>query len=279
MKKIGAVLLSLALVLIMATSFCFAEGKEGGLSVSETYPKDGSKGAAIENLGVKVYFSNNLTSSKVGEANKGKFELKDENGTVLPIKVLYSEEEGVVLVLLDNTNEKNKYQVLSNSEYSLTIKGDVVDDQGNTLGNDYKMSFKTLNQSSNVWISILMTVGMVVGMLVLTIRSNKKKDAENAKQATVNPYKEAKKTGKSVEEIVAKDQKTKAKQAAKDAKKKAEEEEAEEKDTYRVKARKSASLANSSYVAKKRKEAQAQAKKAAKAKGQKGKGKGKGKKK
>ena len=37
------------------------------------------------------------------------------------------------------------------------------------------------------------------------------------KEEKVNPYKEAKRTGKSVEEIVAKDEKPKAKKAAKEA--------------------------------------------------------------
>ena len=58
---------------------------------------------------------------------------------------------------------------------------------------------------------------MIVGMVFFTSRSAKKEAEkqrqESKKSETVNPYKEAKKTGKSVEEIVRKDAARKAKEA------------------------------------------------------------------
>lgn len=45
MKRLGAILTLAALLITMATSFCFADE---GLTIKETYPKDGSTGASIE---------------------------------------------------------------------------------------------------------------------------------------------------------------------------------------------------------------------------------------
>ena len=62
-------------------------------------------------------------------------------------------------------------------------------------------------------ISLGMMVVMFGGMIVVTSKAAKKNiEEERKKQDKVNPYKEAKKTGKSVEEIVEKDQKRKAKE-------------------------------------------------------------------
>ena len=232
MKRLGAILSIVALMVALSTSLCFGSS----LTIESSYPKDGSTGASIENLGVKLYFSEDLSESEVGKANKKCFQLYDEEGKKLPTRVLYHEgEKGVVLVLLDNSSDK-KLKAKSNSEYTLKISGDLVSDEGNTLGKDETITFKTLNQSANSMISIAMMV--------------------------VIPYKEAKKTGKSVEEIVEKDQKKKAKQAEKAAKKAAKEEkdlyyyEEEDINKYRVSERRSAYAAGSKYAAARKAEAE-----------------------
>lgn len=256
MKRLSAVVTLIALLITMATSFCFADT---GLTIKETYPENGSKGASIENLGVKIYFSEDLTEKEVGKANKDAFQLYDSKGKKLPTRVLYNEKEkGVVLVLLDTKKDK-KIKVESNSEYTLKISGDVVSDEGNTLGKDREISFKTLNQGTNTMISMGMMVIMIGSMIVITTRSAKKAGEEEARkrEEKVNPYKEAKKTGKSVEEIVEKDRKKKekaAREAAKAAEKKAMEEAEYEDDDdevnkYRVARRRPASAAGSKYVA------------------------------
>ena len=62
MKRAGRIL-SLVVILVMLTAtFCFAApsadaqetGTEGSLTLLDTYPKDGSKGASIENMSVKL---------------------------------------------------------------------------------------------------------------------------------------------------------------------------------------------------------------------------------
>ena len=76
-----------------------------------------------------------------------------------------------------------------------------------------------------------MMIVMIVGMIFFSMRSAKKamekENDQKQKKDTVNPYKEAKRTGKSVEEIVEKDKKKKAKQAEAMAKQKAKEAELE----------------------------------------------------
>ena len=74
MKKLGAILSIAALLITMSASICFADS----LTIIETYPKDGSTGASIENLGVKVYFSNDMTEDIAGKVNKDAFQLYNE---------------------------------------------------------------------------------------------------------------------------------------------------------------------------------------------------------
>ena len=266
MKRIGAILTIVALIVALSASLCFADS---GLTIENTYPADGSTGASIENLGVKIHFSENLTEKTVGKANHGCFQLYDNTGKKLPTKVLYNDKkEGEVLVLLENKN--NEIRVEGNTEYTLKISRNTVDDKGNALGTDTTVTFKTLNQSVNTMISMGMMVVMFGGIMLISAKSAKKAaEDEMKKQEKVNPYKEAKKTGKSVEEIVEKDQKKKAKEADKAAKKAAKEaseydDYEEDVNKYRVSRRRSAGKAGSKYVAAKK--AAAEAKKAQNAK-------------
>lgn len=266
MKRIGAILVTLALIMMLSVSFCFADS---GLTIENTYPEDGSTGASVENLGVKIHFSEDMTEKVVGKSNNGCFQLYDDEGRKLPTRVLYNEkEEGEVLVLLENKN--NAVQVKGNTEYTLKISKNTVDDKGNVLGEDKVIKFKTLNQSVNTMISMGMMVVMFGGIMVVSARAAKKEAETQKKEATkVNPYKESKRTGKSVEEIVEKDQKKKAKEAQKAAKKAAKEASEddyyeEEVNKYRVSSRRSAYKAGSKYAAARK--AEAEAKKAQNAK-------------
>ena len=253
MKKIRAIFTLTVLILtVAAVSATGALAAEGKLTLNDSYPEDGSTGASIENLGVKLYFDGDMSEEKAGKANGADiFQLYDSEGKALPTRVLYnSNEQGVVLVLLD-TNAEDTPTVASNSEYTLKISGELVDDNGNQLGQDQEITFRTLNQTTNTIISVVMMVGMFAIMMIATSRAAKKRvEEEKKKQDKVNPYKEAKKTGKSVEEIVEKDQKKTAREAEKAARKAAEEE--EDSENFRVKRRHSASEAGSKYVAERR---------------------------
>jgi len=294
MKRAGKILSLVALIIVLSTSLCFA----GTLTLNDSYPKDGSKGAAIENLGIKLYFDTELTAEAVEAANEGAFQLYGPEGEKLPTRVLYPEaEEGVVLVLLDVTYDgdgdgKADYtNAVSNSEYKLQISGSLVDDAGNTLGQDKTITFTTLNQQASMMINMVMMFGMMFGMMFLTAREAKKTAEEAAKKGgnreeAFNPYKEAKRTGKSVQEVIAQHEKEMAKKAARDARKHNDEDDYEWIDinTYRVAKRRPISEGGSSYITGRKaiaeaKKAEEAARKAAKAEAKRNVKKGKGKKK
>lgn len=260
MKRIGKILSLAMIICLLATSFCFADT----LTLENSYPADGSTGASIENLGVKLAFSSNMSASKAGKANKDVFTLTDSEGNELPIRVLYPpKEDGIILVLFDE-NKAEDITVQGNSDYTLTISGDLVDDHGNALGEDQTITFKTLNQNANTMINMVLMFVMFGGMMLFSTKSAKKA-AEEAKakerEEKVNPYKEAKRTGKSVEEIVEQTEKDRAKRAAKEARKAAREKQDEydwiDINTYRVNARRPVTAQQSKFVAKRKAEAEA----------------------
>lgn len=293
MKRVGKILSLVTLIVVLSTSLCFA----GTLTLDDSYPKDGSKGAAVENLGIKLYFNNQMTAETVEAANEGAFQLIGPEGEKLPTRVLYPEkEDGVVLVLLDVTYDgdgdgKADYTTaVSNSEYKLKISGSLMDDEGNTLGQDKTITFTTINQQMAMMANMGMMFVMMFGMMFMSGREAKKAAEEAAKNGTreevFNPYKEAKRTGKSVAEVMSQHEKEVARKAAKEARNKEAEDDFEWIDinTYRVARKRPISEGGSSYItgrkaAAEAKKAEEAARKAAKAAAKRNVKKGKGKKK
>ena len=133
--------------------------------------------------------------------------------------VYYSEEEeGLLLVAADTFSGKNKNQrVQGDVKYTLTIGRNLQAADGTTLGDQQTITMKTLNQGRSTAIYMILMILMMAGMVFFTVRGTKKdekkkKEEREAKEG-VNPYKEAKKSGKSVEEVVAKQSKKKQKRA------------------------------------------------------------------
>lgn len=264
MKRAGRILSLVIILVMMTTLFCFAAPAEdaqqadtnGTLTLLDTYPKDGAKGAAIENMSVKLYFDSEFTEKVLKKANDDAIQLIGPEGEKLPTRVLYNpKEEGVVLVIVDNDKEGKIITGKGNSEYTLKISGSLRDDKGNTLGEDKAITFTTLNQSANNMINMLMMFGMFGAIMVISMRGAKKeaqKQQAARKEEKVNPYKEAKRTGKSVEEIVEQDQKNKAKQAEKAARRAAREAEDyddyPEEGVYRVKGPRPIAAAGGRYI-------------------------------
>lgn len=294
MKRIGKILSLVTLLVVLSTSFCFA----GTLNLTETYPADGATGAAIENLGVKLYFDTDFTEKIIGSENDDAFALYGPEGEKLPIRVLYPPKEaGVVLVLLDVTYDgdgdgKADYaSAVANSDYKLTISGDLVDDNGNTLGADKTITFKTINQTLSMAMNMGMMVVMMVGMFFVSSKQAKKQmeeDRQKVRDDAFNPYKEAKRTGKSVQEVMAQHEKEVARKEAKEARKHKHDEEDEYEwidiNTYRVKTKRTVAEGGSSYITGRKaiaeaKKAEEAAKKAAKVAAKRNVKKGKGKKK
>lgn len=249
MKKTLRVL-SIVCILVMTLSmgsFAFAANEApavsgGSLNLLETYPVEGSDDAAIENFSIKLYFDENdsFNDEASRKANEGKIKLVDEEGLELPVMLVYApNEEGVVLALYDRAKaetmktDDQKFEIKGDTAYTFTIDGSFADDNGKTLGTNREITIKTFNQSRNQLVSVLLMFVLYGGIAVFAIRGAKKKDEKAEKEKapqTVNPYKEAKRTGKSVEEIVEADKKAREKYAAKEAKKAAKE--AEEDDGY-----------------------------------------------
>lgn len=222
MKRRGLIAVLSMFMVVLSATMCFA-ADDTAFVLKSSYPKDGQKNTSIENLGVKLYF-NHSVSSKAAQANKKNVKIVDKDGKKIPIKVLSANDDsGLVLVLGDSTNKK--FKVKNNSEYKLVIGKNFVDDNGNTLGKDTVVNFKTFNQTLNTTINMIMMVIMFGGIMVVTIRQQHNKDdddkveKEKAGESTFNPYKEAKKTGKSLEEVIAEEKKRVAK-AEKRAKRK-----------------------------------------------------------
>ncbi len=292
MKRTCRILAILAIMIMVAVSYCFADGAEGGLNLLDTYPKEGSTGAAIENFDVKLYFDSEMTEDVLGDVNDDCFKLVDADGHVLPTIVLYSpKEEGVVLVLFDSNKENldsngKKITIQGDKEYTLTVSGTLKDNAGNTLGTDKVIKFTTINQRRNSLVSMGLMLVLYAGIIGFSLR-NAKKNAEkkDTREAKFNPYKEAKKTGKTVEEVMEKEQKKQARKTKKDDEDddddyEYEEEEPELKEGhYRVKTIRTVASGGSSYITGRKAEAEARAEREARYAKNKKKVKGKGKRK
>lgn len=218
MKKISLIAILTSIMIMAASAFCFADG---GFDLVSSYPEDGQTNTSMENLGVKLTFSNAMDSEEALAANASKFAIYDPDGKTIPIQVLFSDKEkGLVLVLADTDKG---FIAKNNSEYKLVISGDLVDNDGNTLGADKTVTFKTYNQRVNNMVNMAMMFVMFGGIMVLSLRQNNEKEEEapkdEPKEQAFNPYKEAKRTGKSIEEVKAEQAKKEAKEAKKKARK------------------------------------------------------------
>lgn len=228
--KRGTLIAVLAAIMVMVSSaMSFAAG---GLELKSSYPEDGQKNTSIENLGVKLQFSNPINSDEAKATDESLFAIYDEDGKTIPIKVLFSDKsDGVVLVVADIDEG---FIAKNNSDYKLAISGDLVDNEGNTLGADKTITFRTYNQRVNNMVNMAMMFVMFGGIMFLTVRQNNKKEEEEAEakeepKEAFNPYKEAKRTGKTVEEVMAEQAKKEEKLAKKKARRKKSSEPAHEK--------------------------------------------------
>ena len=226
MKRICAFICVAMIAVTMLAPACFAandidtNANKTTLTLESSSPENGAKGVAVDNFSIKMYFSKDVQpkNKNIRAANAKMFRLTDSEGNRVPVRVYYSsDEEGLMLVAADLISEdKNgdKAKIKGDEEYTLTIKGGFEAADGSTLGKTETVTVKTLNQARSTAIYMVLMVAMMGGMVFFTIRSTKKADEkEKETKATegVNPYKEAKRTGKSVEEIVAKENKKKQK--------------------------------------------------------------------
>jgi hypothetical protein len=214
MKRIGAISCLIIFLMTMTIGFAAAATE---FKVDEVYPKDGATDMAMENMGFKVFFSSNVYKHQ--KENKKLCSITDNKGKEVPSLVVCNPKEKNVMMILADTNNK-KTKIKGKTKYTVKIKEGFKADNGDTLDEEFKSSFTTLNPSTSMWISMGMMAVMIVAMVFFSTREAKTKAEKesiekNKKEKAVNPYKEAKKTGKSVEEIVAAEEKKKAKREAK----------------------------------------------------------------
>lgn len=258
MKRVRNIVCIAGLLAVMMTSTAFAEGN---LEITDSYPEDGQKNTTIENVAVKVHFNKDVGNKKNQEANNSCFKIVDDEGEELPIRVYYNPEDSKEVLVLADTTEMNAegITVKDNADYTLQVAGEFMADDGSTLGTAGEITFRTLNQSRNTMVYMVMMFVMFGGMFFFTSRQMKKHMAEEnggkAKEEPFNPYKEAKKTGKSVSEVIAEHEKEVAKKAAREAKhaknqaeEKAEKVAEEISSNYKVKGPRPISAGGSSYI-------------------------------
>ncbi len=204
MKKAGIIFSLSILMCLMSFSVCFASG----LQLLHSYPENGSNDSTLENVVVKLYFNEDVSAKEVQQDNKGAFKFTDEKGKELPLRILYPKNLDEIWILVNKPLQ-------SNSEYKLVISGDLKIPNGDTLGVDQTVKFKTRNTGTDTTVNMvlmgLMMVGMIIYTSIATKRALKKEEKRKADEIKVNPYKVAKKTGKSVEAVVAQTEKDKEK--------------------------------------------------------------------
>lgn len=223
MKRAGLLVCLTVIMVMMASVMVFAEG--GQLKIVSTYPEDGQKNTTKENMCVKLQFSEEMGDGEATKIDNKFFTITDNKGKKVPIKVLNNPKNRHEVMVLADTDKT--LDIKDDTKYTLTVSDKLTDVKGGTLAKPVKISFTTQNQKQNTWIQMGMTVLMFGGIFIFMARSAKKHaeaDDEDSreKDLKINPYKEAKRTGKSVEEIVEKVEKEKAKRAKKEAKKAAE---------------------------------------------------------
>lgn len=237
MKRIGALVCLMVMVVSILAPASFAanetNSQKTGFAIEDSIPHNKDTGVSVENLSVKIYFNQDVmpANDQIEKKNAKQFKLTDADGKNIPIKVYYSDkEEGLLMVVSDVRNRdarKANSVIQGNMNYTLTIGKNLQAADGSKLGVEETIKFKTLDQQKSTTVYMILMAVMMVGMVVYSTKSAKKAAEKEAKDSgrtqTVNPYKEAKRTGKSVEEIVAKDAQRKAKEAEARAKRKAAE--------------------------------------------------------
>ena len=268
MRRLVIACAACALLMMIETAACFALA----LDIEKSYPHDGSTGLSPVNCAVKVYFNQDISDPANSAANSECFTLTGPDGKELEVKVINdTKSNNMVLVVVSQDLEQD-------TKYKLTISGDFVATSGELLETDKTITFSTRNQANDTKVSMIMMVCMLVFVIFFSTKVMKKqadKDAaEKEKEKKVNPYKVSKKTGKSVEAIVAKTEKEKQKKAAEEAKlkgdrKKIDYDDDEDEyeyvlnDNYRVSGPRPISAAGSTYLSGKKAKAEAAAKKKA----------------
>ena len=222
MKRKAVLTAVLLLIALFAAQVSFAENTlliapapSQGLQIVKTVPNDGETGKQPANMAVKIVFNEAVTDTAVDTINAYHIVIKDSEGNrqyfTLTHHPNYPNELWCVL----------KGDLVTNTEYTVTVTSGLKADSGNTLTSDYTFTFKTRNTKVDSTISIVLTFAMMGIMMLATMRSTAKKDDDKAakskgasaseKLAQADPYRLAREQGISVDEAKAKIAKEKEK--------------------------------------------------------------------
>jgi len=240
MKRAGAILL---LTLMISMLFGLTAFGAEDFKVVSTTPKNGDEGMSMENMGVKVTFSQPVYNEENEKFNSALCSLTDESGETLDCRVIFNEkkpEEVLILAVTETTKRGQVTNIKGDTKYTMTIQPGFLSADGQELPQQFSVTFKTLNPKTTTTVSIGM-MALMMGAMVFAMRKGANQTEEDKtdklrREANekINPYKIAKETGRPVEEIIAEEQKRQEKIAAKLRRK--EEKEAKEKakiDKYR----------------------------------------------
>ncbi|MGI6205856.1 MAG: Ig-like domain-containing protein [Anaerovoracaceae bacterium] len=201
MKKRTAVIAITVLLLFMFGSLSvFAAASSGSFKLESTSPADGYKRVQSQNVMIKLNFNSDVSSSEAKKANEDKFTFEDSKGKDIDFKIYYDSSDSKKICLL--AEEK----LTDNKSYKVTVDGSLVDDDGDTLGEDQTIGFTTKKSGGGI-VYVLLMVAMMAAMIFFTFREQRKEKEEEVietgkpdSKVPKNPYKLAKEKGISVEE-------------------------------------------------------------------------------
>ncbi len=198
MKRITAIVMAAMLMTILSVSMVFAAASDGfQLEKESCSPTDDSKIDAT-NVMVKLYFTDDISADATQKANKNMFKFTDGDGKKVDFEIYYNSKDP------KNVNLLAKDNLETETEYTITVSGDLTNDEGNILGADEVIKFSTRKPASSGTYMLLMLAMMVV-MVVMTVRDQRKSSTADdvraqAQSMQTNPYRLAKEKGISVEE-------------------------------------------------------------------------------
>ena len=264
-KNIAALIAAAMAILMISAQASFA----ADFAIDHTYPEDGATNTTKENMCVKVFFTSDVGNKDSRAANKDAFKITNSKGKEIPSVIYYNKKDSkYALIHIDTTKvpQTGKNAIKDDTDYICTISGSFRDNEGNTLGEDQVIKFKTMNQGRSMMIYMVLMMVFMVAMVVFTVIQSRKQlmeAAEAGDDSAFNPYKEAKRTGKTVEQVIREHEKKGEKSglAALLSGSSDEDDEGEElpEGHYRVKSPRPISAAGSEYKTGRKAEAEAEA--------------------
>lgn len=180
-KRILAILTGLVIFGVM---FCQPAFASGGLELVSAFPEDGKSGYEIMNQYARLVFSGEIDV----EANKNYFKVVGPEGKNEPVRVLEQEDQP------ERVNLLFEKELVESTEYTIIIDEKLSDVDGNTLGEDIEITFKTKSMKTESLITTVMMFAMMGVIIVMTFREQmKQQNQQDDGKQKVNPYKEAKK--------------------------------------------------------------------------------------